>query len=270
MQSRARMGMGLAAGLAVLLGSATGAVADTCTGTPGSSGQVEIQVGTAMRSFVVRAPKTETRTPAPVVFLFHPFGMNTQYMQGRVPLPRVWPEAIAVYGQGMPRTGGEAVSLQPAWQTRPGEMDDRDLAYFDAMLDWLRKNQCIDETRVFAMGYSNGANFTSVLACERPHALAGIAIASGSLSCSLPEAKPVILNHGLADATIRYDRAVEASRAWATRNGCSAPPKSGVLGCFKGDGCSAAPVTLCSYGGGHEYAEPFTKILADFFKAAVK
>jgi polyhydroxybutyrate depolymerase len=256
----------LLAGVAMVLISATGAAAQTCSGTPGPSGQIDLKVGGAMRTFVVRVPRTEARTPAPVVFLFHPFGMNTQYMQGRVPIPRVWPEAIAIYGQGLPRFGGGAVSLQPSWQTRPGEMDDRDLAYFDAILDWVRKNHCVDETRVFVMGYSNGANFASVLACERPSAIAGVAIASGSLSCTLPAARPVILSHGMSDATIRYERAIEAAAAWTSRNGCKTPPKSGAPGCFMADSCSSAPVVLCSYDGGHEYNDPFTKTLADFLK----
>jgi polyhydroxybutyrate depolymerase len=251
----------------LMVTSATWAFADTCTATPGPTGQIELKVGEAMRTFVVRAPKGDVRTPAPVVFLFHPFGMNTQYMQGRVPIPRAWPEAIAVYGQGLPRFGAGAVSLQPSWQTRAGEMDDRDLAYFDAMLDWVRKNHCVDDTRVFVMGYSNGANFTSVLACERASAIAGVAIASGSLSCTLQAAKPVILSHGLSDPTIRYDRAIEAAKAWTARNGCSAPPRTGAIGCFMAQACSSAPVTLCSYDGGHEFNEPFTRTLTEFFKA---
>jgi polyhydroxybutyrate depolymerase len=244
--------------------------AETCAGTPGPAGQIDLAVGEAMRTFVVRVPKSDVRTPAPVVFLFHPFGMNTQYMQGRVPIPRVWPEAIAIYGQGMPRIGGGAVSLQPSWQTRPGEMDDRDLAYFDAVLEWVRKNHCVDQRRVFVMGYSNGANFTSVLACQRASAIAGVAIASGSLSCTPPEPKPVILSHGMSDATIRYERAIEASKAWTSRNACSAPPSSGAPGCFMADSCSAAPVELCSYDGGHEYNDPFTKTCADFLQKTVR
>jgi poly(3-hydroxybutyrate) depolymerase len=222
-----------------------------------------------MRVFVVRLPaKYDARTAAPVVFLFHPFGMNAQYMQGRVPVPRAWPEAIAIYGEGLPRLGGG--SLQPSWQTRPGDTDDRDLAYFDGMLEWVRKNHCVDDRRVFVMGYSNGANFTSVLACQRASAIAGVAIASGSLACTLPEAKPVILSHGMSDPTIRYERALEAAEAWSARNGCKAPPKRGVPGCFMADSCSAAPVTLCSYDGGHEYNAPFTQTLVEFLKAAVK
>ena len=256
----------LVAGVVMLVISGPGAAAATCSGTAGPSGQVDLKVGEALRTFVVRVPKTDTQTPAPVVFLFHPFGMNTQYMQGRVPVPRAWPDAIAIYGQGMPRFGGGAVSLQPSWQTRVGDMDDRDLAYFDAMLDWVRKNHCIDEKRVFVMGYSNGANFTSVLACERASAIAGVAIASGALSCTPPAAKPVILSHGMSDPTIRYERAIEAASAWTSRNGCTAPPKNGAPGCFMAGSCSAAPVALCSYDGGHEYNDSFTKTLTDFLK----
>lgn len=226
-----------------------------------------MKMGAATRTFVVRVPATsDARRPAPLIFLFHPFGMNSQYMQGRAPMPRVWPEAIAVYPQGMPRTGGGAFGFQPAWQTESGEMDNRDLVFFDAMLAWARANHCVDDEKVFVMGYSNGARLASLLACERADVVAGLAVASGSLSCSPPKPKPVILSHGLQDSTIQYGRAVDAARTWASRNGCSAPPRSGVPGCFAADSCSAAPVTLCSYEGGHEYNDPFTRGVADFLK----
>lgn len=240
------------------------AAADMCHGQPGPSGQIDLPVGAVMRTFVVRVPKTEPRTPAPVVFLFHPFGMNMQYMQGRVPLPRVWPEAIAIYGQGTPRSGGGG--LQPSWQNSAGDADDRDVKYFDAMLEWVQKNHCVDPTRVFVMGYSNGANFASVLACARTAVIAGVAIASGSLSCAPAKALPVILSHGLSDATAPYARGVEAAAAWTRRNSCASPPKNGTPGCSAATACSMAPLVMCSYDGGHEYHDPFTKAFADFFK----
>jgi polyhydroxybutyrate depolymerase len=267
MTRRSRTGLILCV-LCVLRGGEFAAAA-TCSGTPGPSGTVELKVGAFTRTFVVRLPaKYDARTPGPVIFLFHPFGMNAQYMQGRVPIPRVWPEAMAVYADGMPRFG--AGGIQPAWQSRPGDLGDRDVAFFDSMLDWLRANHCVDEKRVFVMGYSNGAGLASVLACERAGIIAGVAIASGSLACTPPEARPVILSHGLRDSTIGYEKAVEAAAAWSSRNGCSAPPRSGAPGCFVANACSAAPVTLCSYDGGHEYNESFTRALVELFKTARK
>lgn len=246
------------------------AAADTCSGSPGPTGTVELKIASATRAFVVRVPQTaDVRMPAPVIFLFHPFGMNAQYMQGRAPMPRVWPEAIAIYPQAMPRTGPGTVGFQPAWQTESGEMSDRDLVFFDAMLACVRNNHCVDDTRIFVMGYSNGARLSSLLACERAGVIAGVAVASGSLGCALPEPRPVIISHGLQDATIPYTRAVDAANAWAVRNRCTAPPKSGAPGCFAADSCSAAPVALCTYDCGHEYYDPFTRAVADFFKKTI-
>ena len=119
------------------------------------------------RIFVVRVPAGYTgRTPLPMVIAFHPGGMSAQYMQGRVPVHRVWPEAIAVFPEGFPNIDGGRGGLQPVWQRAPGDMEDRDLAYFDQMIEWLRANHCFDAKKVFVMGYSNGAGFTSVLACR--------------------------------------------------------------------------------------------------------
>jgi polyhydroxybutyrate depolymerase len=238
----------------------------TCSGTPGPTGMIELKMGAVTRTFVVRVPaRVSASEPAPLIFLFHPFGMNAQYMQGRVPMPRNWPEAIAVYPQALPGSGGGR-GFEPAWQTAAGDRGDRDLAFFDQMLAWMGANHCVDEKQVFVLGYSNGARLASLLACERAGAIAGIAIASGSLSCAPPRSMPVILSHGLGDPTIPYERAVEVAQTWASRNGCGAPPKSGVPGCVAASSCSAVPVVLCTYDGGHEYNEPFTRAAADFLK----
>jgi polyhydroxybutyrate depolymerase len=237
-----------------------------CDGGPSTSGAMFVDIAGARRMFVVRLPVSyDGRTAAPVVFAFHPFGMNAQYMQSRVPVQRSWAEAIVIYPEG---TARDASSPVPSWQNRPNELGNRDLLFFDAMMSWLDANACVDRTRVFAIGYSNGAQFANVLACERPGVIAGAAIAAGRLNCQPVSPKPVILSHGLRDSTAGYANAVEASRTWSTRNGCSAPPQVGVPGCSAAQSCSSAPVTLCTYAGGHEYDLPFTRIAADFFKSA--
>ena len=42
------------------------------------------------------------------------------------------------------------------------DLEDRDLVYFDKMLEWLRANHCFHPERVFLMGYSNGAGLVGV------------------------------------------------------------------------------------------------------------
>lgn len=238
-----------------------------CDGTSAvPSGGQTVDVAGVRRTFVVRSAfESDPKTPAPVVFALHPFGMNAQYMQARAPVGRAWPKAIAVFPDGLSRGGGGG--LAPSWQGRPGELGDRDLAFFDAMLQWLDEKGCIDKSRVFVLGYSNGAGLAYLLACERRAAVAGVAIAAGRLGCQPSAAKPVIMSHGVADGTIGYGSAIESSKAWATVNGCAAPPKPGVPGCVQAQACGSAAVTLCTHGGGHEYDVSFTKAAVEFFQA---
>src|SRR5262245_48365776 len=130
--------------LAVLLVAPLSASA-ACGGETERSGTITLDVGSAKRTFVVKVPTgADGRTPSAVLFAFHPYGMNATYMQSRVST-RLWPEAIMIYPEGFPGRGG------PAWQGRPGEADDRDVAFFDAILAWLDAHECVDRSRVFVM-----------------------------------------------------------------------------------------------------------------------
>ena len=231
-----------------------------CTGEIERSGPVTIQVGGASRFFILKVPPAaDGRTPSAVLFAFHPFGTNAQYMESRVST-RLWPDAIMVYPEGARGAGG------PSWQGRPGELGDRDVAFFDAMLAWLDGHECIDRRRVFVMGYSNGAALASVLSCTRASVIAGVALASGRPVCKPETARPVIIGHGLADSTVSYGQAVQAAQTWSTVNGCSAPPKSGTPGCSEATSCSGARTTLCTFDGGHEYNSTFSRTLVDFLR----
>ena len=228
-------------------------------GAPFPPSRQTLTVDGIARSFAVRAPAAyDGRRAAPVVFAFHPFGMNAEYMATRVPLARSWRQAIVVYpnGSGQPQS----------WQTTTGERGDRDLHFFDAMLSWVREHACVDAHGVYAVGYSNGAGFAYLLACERAASIAGLGIASGRLECKPSQPAPVVINHGTADGTIPYDAALDAATTWAAVNGCKAPPPPVPEGCAVARSCSFAPVTLCTYAGGHEYNSSFTATAVDFLK----
>jgi len=126
-----------------------------------TSGTRTIAVDASMRTFIVRAPASaDGRTPLSVVFAFHPFGTNAQYMAGRAPISSNWRDALVVFPNGTSRPGF-------AWQGGAGDLEDRDLRFFDAMLAWLATNGYIDERRIFVLGYSNGARLAYLIACVR-------------------------------------------------------------------------------------------------------
>lgn len=227
-------------------------------------GPLNVEVGGLRRVFIVRKSSSiDPRTPAPVVFVFHPFGMSAQYMESRVST-RFWPGAIMVYPEGASRPGA---GYQPSWQGSAGELGDRDLLFFDALVTWLKAQHCIDERRLFAFGYSNGASFAGLLACERADRIAGLAIASGRLPCAPAVPKPVAITHGLNDSTAPYTEGVRLATTWAKQNGCKAPPKVGTPGCVEASGCATAtPVLMCTSPGGHEYSAAFTRPALEMFQ----
>jgi polyhydroxybutyrate depolymerase len=169
---------------------------------------------------------------------------------------------MAVYPLGLPgQNDGRG-----GWQGRAGTVGDRDLLFFDAMMAWLDAHTCFDAKRVVVWGYSAGGRIANLLACERADKIAALVVASSSMECKPTTAKPVILNHGNGDSVIAYGRAMEAAAIWTTLNGCSAPPKDKVVGCYQADSCKTAPLTLCTFDGGHGYDTPFNKTAVEFLK----
>ena len=87
------------ASMILSLASARSAYA-ACDGDTSAVGPTTIDVGGVSRLFVVRkASGVDGRTAAPVVMVFHPYGMTAQYMEGRVST-RLWPGALMVYPEG--------------------------------------------------------------------------------------------------------------------------------------------------------------------------
>jgi polyhydroxybutyrate depolymerase len=83
-----------------------------------------------------------------------------------------------------------------------------DVAWFAALLDELDAALCIDSTRVFVAGFSNGAMMASVLACEMPDRIAAIAPVAGVRrpeGCTTGRPVPVIAFHGTDDRVLAYD-----------------------------------------------------------------
>jgi len=241
------------------------AASAACPDTPAQSGPIDIKVGTAIRTFVFRVPSGyDGKSPAPVVIAFHPGGSNAQYMQARFNISKAWPEALALFPEGLGRTN--EAGARPSWQTKQGETDNRDIAFFDAMRAWVLEKHCADEKRIFVMGYSNGAMLSSVLACERAKDIAAFALLSGRINCEPAVARPVIIGHGLQDVTVAYDQGVTMMQAWSAKNSCAKPPAVGAVGCSAATSCSAALV-MCTHGGGHEYDLGFTAEVANMFKS---
>ena len=214
------------------------------------------------RRAMVYAPSGDSAGgPAPLVLAFHGHGDDIQNFQ-RTDMHLAFPEAIVVYFQGLKssRDGGTG------WQVDKGQDNDRDLRLVDIALASLRKAFWVDDDRIYAMGFSNGAGFTYLLWVELPAMFAAFAPVSGRLQASTEPRQPKPLLH-IAGAQEPTFAAQKESFDTATRiNGVEGRGGSCGRGCTVYGAKSATPTMMWIHQKGHEYVADTSDRIAEFFR----
>jgi polyhydroxybutyrate depolymerase len=215
------------------------------------------------REAIVFAPKAfPAAGRAPLVLSFHGRGDDIQNFQ-HIDLHLAWPDAIVVYFQGLTTRDRPA-----GWQVERGENNDRDLKLVDVALDSLRKKYNVDDDRIYATGFSNGAMFTYLLWAERPAVFAAYAPVAGRLRPSVQPRQPRPLFHvaGERDPQVTFPDQKAAMTIAVGVNGV----RDTRARC--GDGCTIygadtpAPVMTWIHPGGHTYPSSTSQRIAAFFR----
>jgi polyhydroxybutyrate depolymerase len=257
--------------LVLLVHAADAATLPGCQGTKAVSGSFTIPVGADTRAMLVRVPADyDGRSARPVLLAYHGLGGTAEGFAEDSHFDELWPEAIRVYPQGVFRVFPRPGFRGDGWQISAGELADRDLRFFDALLSWLAERYCIEPRAVFATGFSNGGFFSNLLGCERPHALAAIAPVAGAMECTPRKPMPAIVLHGTADRTIEFKLGVAAARQWATLDGCAEGSQEDDHGCRTRSSCTQGEVALCAFPVSHVYGRTFSQIIVDFFRHQLK
>ena len=153
-------------------------------------------------------PAEPAATPLPLVLDFHGFtegAVSHAQMTGFSPVAES-EGFIAVFPQGL----GDLAR----WSAGPGgdaTGDNPDLAFTEALLDQLEASLCVDTSRVYAAGLSNGAMMTSMLACRLADRLAAVAPIAGIAAygaCEPDRAVPMLTIHGTADPILLFNGGV--------------------------------------------------------------
>jgi polyhydroxybutyrate depolymerase len=82
-----------------------------------------------------------------------------------------------------------------------------DVGFTRAILDDVEGDLCIDRTRIYAMGFSNGGMFVSTLACALGERIAAVAPVAGvhvAPDCA-GRPVPILVTHGTSDDTVPFD-----------------------------------------------------------------
>ena len=210
---------------------------------------------------------------APVVFAWHGHGGRMRGAANLFHIQRIWPDAVAVYPQGLPSASRiDPQGVKPGWQRRPGELEDRDLKFFDAMMETLRQKFQVDTQHVFTVGFSNGAFFSFVLWASRPAALAGVGACAGRVweGVSLREPKPLVQVAGRRDPLVKLadqKRTVEMARKLDGANGAG---QSCGARCTVYSSSKGAPVEFMIHDGGHVCPAGAPELMVEFFRRQSK
>jgi polyhydroxybutyrate depolymerase len=226
-------------------------------------------VGGVERQALVFAPSTSSKEKSPVIFAFHGHGGNMQFAARGMHFQDSWPEAIVVYPQGLPTAGVvlDREGIQPGWQHRPGQEQDRDLKFVDAMLETLRQKYSADDRRIYATGFSNGGLFTYVLWSQRPDIFAAFAPGGAALlpSVQLTQPRPAFHYAGQNDRLAAFAKQEKTIEEIRKLNGCASQGASCGTNCTLYPSASGSPVETFIHSGGHLYPPPVTELIAQFF-----
>ena len=213
------------------------------------------------RDALIYVPSSPPPGKLPLVFSFHGHGDDMENFQF-VGLQDAWPDAIVVYFQGLPSRDGYR-----GWQVEPGEYSDRDLKLVDAALAALKKKYDVDDSRIYATGFSNGAHFTYLLWATRPDVFAAYAPVAGRIRATAMPKEPRPLFHvgGARDAQVAFADQRAAMGVAMRVNGVEGKGKPCGDGCtLYGEG-TAAPVMTWIHQGGHEYPRATSAKIVQFF-----
>jgi polyhydroxybutyrate depolymerase len=148
---------------------------------------------------------------------------------------------------------GRIDGATPYWLAAPSP-NNYDVAFINELLDHLESVLCIDTARVYSTGMSNGAQMSSLIACDLPNRVTAVAPVAGAEFYKLCNGRPVavIAFHGRKDPIVRYDggglnserigdadywkgkmpkglpefHGVDAGmKTWAAHNGCDPTPR---------------------------------------------
>ena len=243
---------GSAAGSAGSAGGGAMPSAGCGMANPPASGRYTIDVSGTAREYIIKMPAGyDNRRPYRLIFAFH----GAMYDAASVDAGGA-PSPSGPYYGIEPLAGGSAIfvagqALSGGWSNTGG----RDVAYVNAMITRFESTLCIDQSRIFATGFSFGAIMTIALGCAEADQFRAIAPMSGQIQGTCSGNAPIAYwaSHGSNDTTITPAQGEMARDMFRTRNGCTIQTTPGDrAGCVDYQGCSAGhPLTWCSFTGTH-------------------
>ncbi len=253
-----------------------------CGKTGGKTGDFTLQAkdgkGTTRTYEVVVATPYDASTPRALSFVYHGAGGTSAQAKGfgLQSAPGASAAGIFVFPQGIAYANDGV-----GWDDSCGGYD---VPFFDAMLVAIEADYCVDESRVFAAGFSWGGDHTTALACCRGKTFRAVAVGSSTdefaneadaatydnLPCPEATTAAIRFTHATGgDSAYPAPEFATTSALYRSWNACSSASTAvSPSPCVSYSAC-ASPLVECSYDGlGHALPPGWGDDTWSFFSAA--
>jgi poly(3-hydroxybutyrate) depolymerase len=226
-----------------------------------------IEVQATTRDFIVKLPASyDPNHPHPLVLGFHPNSSSAGDVAGAPLLGGYYGLEDLASADGVDVVFIAPEGIDGGWANTGG----RDVAFVEQMLDALAAELCIDESRIFSVGFSYGAIMSYSLACAMGDRIRAIAAMSGGLLGGCVDGDvPVAVwsSHGTSDQTLSLSSGEAARDEFVVRNGCGSQTMATTPSpCVSHQGCDPGyPVTWCEFNGDHVTPSWAPQAIWDFF-----
>lgn len=234
-----------------------------------------LQVGGVDRTFrLYTPPDAEDAGPVPLVVALHGSGNSAESLVDASELDQAADAGgfIVAYPQAV------GISWNAGFCCTTGRGDPAaDIRFLDQLITEVVATRRVDESRIYAVGFSAGGIMAYRLGCDLAGRLAGVGAIAGTMvldDCRPSRAVSVIAIHGTADDVVPYEGgrimggatgpappAAGVADRWASLNGCPGPGPAEVRGPVSvtswSDCAAKTRVRLVTVeGGGHNWYLP--------------
>ena len=267
------VGAGTIAAMTITVPPASAATTAGCGKTPTlHNGSYTIQSSGQSRSFILRIPDGYSNArPYRLIFGYHWRGGTMNDVASGGSSGTAW----SYYGMQQ-QSNNSAILVAPqgignGWPNTNGQ----DIAFVRAALAWMNANYCIDQARVFSVGFSYGGIMSHTIACEMSDTFRAVAPMAGarfgrSNNC-LTHPIAAWMTHGTMDTSssggVDFSAGESARDRVVTLNHCTTTTAAvDPSPCVAYQGCDAGyPVHWCPHPGAHTIPSFAAAAVANFF-----
>ena len=169
---------------------------------------VVILVNDGMREFRLSVPSSEAGTKLPLIIAFHGGGGAEEDFQQQDEFDQLGEQEKFIMVYAVAEDGRSSAEGEWFLNTAATSFEDND--FTEAIVDNLSSQYCLDQDRLYAIGYSLGSMYTYEIACQLNHRFAAVASFAGTMpvdpeTCDLIGNMGILHIHGKLDYIIDYD-----------------------------------------------------------------